>query len=83
VSLAKQGGTDAHGRPVSRCVAALRRRDHAYAVPEMSGDAGSRCLAVPQGLFTHHRVMSEWILLIYPFVLFACVLLAARWQPKS
>jgi hypothetical protein len=28
-------------------------------------------------------LMSEWILLIYPVVLFTGLMLAARWQPKS
>ncbi len=27
--------------------------------------------------------MSEWFVLVYALVLFACLVLAARWQPKG
>jgi hypothetical protein len=27
--------------------------------------------------------MSEWLLLAYPVALIACLMLAARWQPKD
>ena len=34
------------------------------------------------GAAWHYRPMTEWILLLYPVLLLAYLMLAARWQPK-